>query len=298
MDFHEMGRAVRQLPLFNLVTAFSLYGLVLLLGCLRWVLLLHAFQIRVRFNLAFQLLFIGLFFNNMMPSLTGGDVVKGYYTAKGTSKKMEAVASILLDRFFGFCGMFTLAAVGSLFAWSHPVLGGAARIVLVGIFIFFLSVILFLNQKIFGRVRFLKNVFDKIKGRDGIVKFYEALTGVKHHRGTVLKVWLLSIIIQALLVIVNFLLARGLGISGVSFGQFFVIIPIAACISAMPISFAGWGIGEGAYRSLFMMFNPAYGAVAVILSIVYRLICLIYSLAGLPLYLMYREGAIEKEVVS
>ena len=280
----------------SLLYAFLIYGVVLVLACQRWVILLHSFSIQVKFSLAARLMFIGLFFNNMMPSLTGGDVIKAYYTAKGTHKKMEAVTSIVLDRVFGVLGLLSLAAIGSFFALENEVLKGLARIVLFLVLLVITGLTVFLNLNHLRRIPAVKNFAEKLYGFQQVRRLYQTFTALKDNKKAALQVFGLSILMQSLLIIANFILALGLGISGISLAQFFVIIPIAQFISALPISFAGWGVGEGAYRSLFLMLNPNFGGLAVVLSIVYRFVMLTFSLFGFPLYLMYRHGPIDSEM--
>ncbi|MBI1869926.1 MAG: flippase-like domain-containing protein [Chlamydiae bacterium] len=293
IDFQSLSKAVKDVPFWCFSIAGLLYGAVLLVGCLRWWILLHSFGIRTKFNLALQLLFIGLFFNNMMPSLTGGDVVKAYYTAQGTSKKFEAVASILLDRVFGFLAMFILATIGALLALKEGVLTRPAEVVLVSTLSFFLGLLVFLNLGFLRKFSSLRDFFKKWTWMEKIQKFYDAFTAIRHNIKAAVLVFILSLFVQSLLVIANFVLARGLGITEIPLKQFFILIPMIGCVSALPVSFAGWGIGEGAYRTFFMMVNPLYGATAVFLSIFYRLISLGYSLVGFPLSLIYRKGSIE-----
>lgn len=215
--------------------------------------------------------------------------MKGFYLAKRTSKKMEAVASVLLDRIFGFSALFMLGLIASLFSLHHPILGGLAKIIVVFVVSFFFGVFLFLNRSLWRKFPGLKKAVERSKPMQGVLKFYNALTALRHHSGTAGVVFLISLFIQGMLVYANFILAKGLGMTDAKLSQFFILIPIAGFVSAMPISFAGWGIGEGAYRALFRMMNPAYGVIAVGLSILFRLICLAYSLLGFPFYLTYRH---------
>jgi uncharacterized protein (TIRG00374 family) len=292
VDLQKLFEAVRTLSPVNFVCAFLIYGLVITLACLRWLVLLKSFGIRIAVRLVFQLHFIGLFFNNMMPSLTGGDVVKGYYIARGSTKKVEAVVSIFLDRFFGVFAIFLLAVVSALFALDHNRLGPLAKIILLFVGLFLVGLFLFLSLPFWKRFSLLQKFLDRFIWASQIKRIYNALTALRPKQAAV--VLLMSLLIQSLLVVLNYILAVGLGIKDISLGQFFVLIPIAGFISALPISFAGWGVGEGAYRALFMIMNPAYGGIAVVLSILYRFICLVYSLIGFPLYLIYRHEPIEE----
>ncbi len=299
VNLKTLGSTFSSIPFWNLFIPLFIYGFISFLACYRWLLLLRSFDIHIGFALAVRLTLIGLFFNNMMPSLTGGDVIKGYYLAKRTPKKVEAVASILLDRIFGFSALFMLGLIASLFSFHHPLLGGLAKIIAVFVGSFFIGMILFFNRSLWRKFPGLKKFVERSSMMQGALKFYNALTALRHHKGTAIGVFLLSLFIHVMLVLANFILAKGLGMTDVYLSQFFIIIPIAGFLSAMPISFAGWGIGEGVYRALFMMINPAYGVIAVGLSIFIRLVSLGYSLLGVPFYLTYRHEplkAVTREV--
>lgn len=289
MDLPNLIQALGAVSPIFIFLAVAIYGIVLVLASFRWVILLRSFNIGVGIPLAFRFTFIGLFFNNMMPSLTGGDVVKGYYLTRGTSKKLEAVASILLDRVFGIYGMISLALFASLCAISDEKLGHLARIVVALSSVFFSGALLFYylpSLKRFGWVQFLWKRYSWMKG---FRNFYDVISIVKKRGKVACVVFGMSLVVQGLIVFENYVLARGLGMEGVSLAKFFVVVPIAGFISALPISFAGWGIGEGAYRTFFMVLNPSYGPIAVALSIAFRLIGLAFSLIGLPFYLTYKH---------
>ena len=68
----------------------------------RWWFLLRANGLGVRFIEAQKFGWIGLFFNNVMPGATGGDVVKAVYIVRRCSgDKVRAVVSIVVDRILG-----------------------------------------------------------------------------------------------------------------------------------------------------------------------------------------------------
>src|SRR5690606_37149136 len=58
-----------------------------LLAIYRWTLLLRAAGVETGVWRAVSLTFIGLFFNTVMPGLTGGDLVKAVYIARDHRKK-------------------------------------------------------------------------------------------------------------------------------------------------------------------------------------------------------------------
>ncbi|MCD6406216.1 MAG: flippase-like domain-containing protein, partial [Planctomycetes bacterium] len=104
----ELRTARGFIPLLREMTLGAyLVGLVMLgwipwLASLRWKSLLGAQGIRIGFWRTLELTYLGLFCNNFMPGLTGGDVVKAYYASKLTStKKTNAVVTVFLDRLIG-----------------------------------------------------------------------------------------------------------------------------------------------------------------------------------------------------
>ena len=60
----------------------------------------------------------------------------------------------------------------------------------------------------------------------------------------------ISLIIHPVIAVVNYFIGRSIGIVEVPLLSYFVIIPVISFISALPISVAGWGVGEALYVSL------------------------------------------------
>src|SRR5260221_2493855 len=61
--------------------------------------------------------FIGMFFNNFLPSGMGGDAVRAYETARHTGRGAESVTAIIIERGSGVLAVF---ASGSICAVAVP----------------------------------------------------------------------------------------------------------------------------------------------------------------------------------
>ena len=295
-DIHlsEILKTFKACPREIVFFCILIYGVVFLLACVRWWMIMRVIQIRLGLLQTIRLALIGAFFNNMMPSLTGGDIIKAYYLAGTTDRKVEAVSSIALDRMCGFAAVFLLGAVASFFALSDVHFGSAARSVVILSSVFFLVILFLFFAASLRNFSWFSRMLSRFKVMAIIKRAYETITILKHHPMTGISVLFISVVLQSLLVYLQFLFARSIGVTEISWERFFLIIPMASVISAIPISFAGWGIGEGAYRSLFMIANPALGAVAVSISIFFKLVCLMYSLIGLPFYLTYKHQKLDR----
>ena len=62
---------------------------------------------------------IGSFFDVVMPSNSGGDVIKGAYVirAAGPGKRVKAIMAVAFDRVLGLLGLFLLAGVACVLGW-------------------------------------------------------------------------------------------------------------------------------------------------------------------------------------
>ncbi len=295
LNFQEIVKIIRGIHRSSLYLAILAYGAIFLLGSLRWKILLEAHRIRLTFLRILQLFFIGLFFNNFLPSLTGGDIVKAYYVSKETSKRAEAVMTIIVDRGVGLLALFFLGTIAGILNWNQPQMRGP---VLTIFLLFVISLILIIS--VFNR-KVLEKASRRNQGnpkpsriRELFEKLYRAFYYYKSCPWVLAKAFFLSLLLQTLMIIINYQIARGMGIRNVGIGYFFLFIPIISTISAIPISVAGWGIGEMSYKEYFGYVGIAPG-ISVSISLVLRLMLLAWSLVGLPFYLLHRPPK-QKEV--
>src|SRR5688572_4613298 len=99
-DWHPgMPRAFRDMAPGGLVLAQVLFLAAILTIVTRWWRLLALAGCPTSWWNAMRLTFLGLFFNNVMPGATGGDLVKGVMVAKeNKGRGAEALVTVLADR--------------------------------------------------------------------------------------------------------------------------------------------------------------------------------------------------------
>ncbi|MBM3286371.1 MAG: flippase-like domain-containing protein [Candidatus Eisenbacteria bacterium] len=85
---------------------------ILLLGlsCLKWQLVLRARGARVGLLRLMGLYTIGNFFSNFLPTMVGGDLVRGYVLGRQIDSQSRSIASVFLERFTGFLALILLCA--------------------------------------------------------------------------------------------------------------------------------------------------------------------------------------------
>ena len=286
------------LPLFALGAALFFIFVVIINS--RWWYLLRANGLGVRFLEAQRFGWIGLFFSNVLPGATGGDVVKAVYIVRRCSgDKVRAVVSIVVDRIMGVLSLLFVGSLASLLAMERfPIFASTVWLIGAGTLVF---CFLLISPGLRRLLRF-DALVARLPGRIGNI-IAELDRAVLHYRGHLAGIggWILaSPLIYTLFVGSLFCMDRALGV-GVSLADYFFIVPVAAVIQGIPIAPAGWGIGEAAYGALIGKFGAATlpgvpGAEqlmrtrGVALSVLHRTHVAVWSLLGGLFVLIDRQG--------
>jgi hypothetical protein len=92
------------------------YLLSVLFAATRWWWLLTVNKLPISFWSAYRFTWIGIFFNNVVPGQTGGDLVKALYVMKRCEgARVPAMVSVVVDRIMGLASLSLLAAISVLF---------------------------------------------------------------------------------------------------------------------------------------------------------------------------------------
>ncbi len=247
-----------------------------LVATYRWYRLLLGAALSTTFGRAFNLTLIGLFFNFVMPGLTGGDLVKAVYVARDhRGKVVDALLTLLADRFLGITGLALVAALvipisfeqyGGVAPWIYGFLALEAGC--IGLFFSsgvrrLLCVDALLARLPLGRA---------LRAVDQAILLYRARARL------MLLLLLLSMGVH--LLVVSGFCAIGAGIAlEVPRATYFAVVPICLIAMALPLAPSGFGVGEMA----FVYFWSAQGVSssrALALALVYRLVQLAVSLGG------------------
>lgn len=276
--------------------------LVIFLGnCLsmvRWHLLMRSVGLNSTVWSALRLGFIGLFFNNVVPGLTGGDLVKAFYiTREHPLQRADAVISVIVDRVIGIVALALIAAViipfdleryGEVAIWIY----GFLAVMAVG-------GMMVLSRRIKARIKRLSEALGRKPKEDGTTllgKLDRAVSMYRDRMGTVTLAMVMSIGVHMLVMTglwifgmaltqegspdVAELVAAGLRPLGeLGLDVYCSVVPIIMMISSIPIAPAGWGVGETAFQYFFSTVDVAE-ADAVALSFTYRLTATLISLLG------------------
>jgi uncharacterized protein (TIRG00374 family) len=264
--------------------------LQLALVSFRWLLVSRLVDARMRMGQVFRLTLIGQFFNQVLPSAFGGDAVRAWLASREGIPLGRAVTGILCDR---AVGMVTLVLIISCTFFLLPGYTGnklpateVFRIVSV-LGLFGLAALFFLGIPL---ARFLM----RYRLTDAAGKLIRDLRSVLYSRTTSIAIIGLAGAVQVLLVLVIYLCARGMNIQ-IDFGAAFLVVPAIMLVSMIPISFAGWGVREGAMIfGLGLLGIATPDALAV--SVAFGLLQIVVAVPGGVLWLA-RDSAARTVVV-
>ena len=218
-----------------------------------------------------KIVFVGLFFNQVLPTGIGGDAVRAWRCSRVGIGLGAAIRSILLDRACGFLVLVVLYALGLPFLLKilpDPQERGAVVAVLAIAIVGLLALVSLdrLPRPIL-RLRLMSPFAELSRASRRLF--------IDHRRcGAVLA---LSIVAIALSVLAFKLIGDAVG-SRLSLGSWMMIVPPVTLIQLVPVSLAGWGVREAALVIALGSFGvPAEAALAVSVLMGFSLI-----LVGLP----------------
>lgn len=214
--------------------------------------------------------YIGMYFNLLLPTSVGGDVVRAWYLDGHSGKRLPAFASVFLDRLSGLVVLLMMACVAvflsplQLEPWVVWFTYGAAACAVLG-----LTTAPLLAQhsaKAAGRLR-------RLRGALAAPRSPRVLAGST----------LLSLFVQAANVVVVWLV--GVAISAdIPWTYYWILVPMVSLLTLVPVSVGGAGVRENAIP-LFLAPLGIGDRVAVPLALLWFAVCAATSLIGGVVYL-------------
>ncbi len=261
-----------------LMVAWGLFILGVIVRAVRWQVLLQALGLRRPLSELVYWYFVGGFFNVLLPTGFGGDVVRAAELAQDTGRLGPAVNSVIVDRYLG---LIVLLGMG-LVAW-------VARPADVPTTIFWLTLALFvgglaaawlLRRPWWARWGQHPAGFGKLVRILRLPQLSEAVA--PYNRTTILRGLGISLIFNLLLVGWNVAIGRGLGLN-VPLVIYLVFVPLTSVALLVP-AFGGLGVREMTYVGLLGSIGVPR-ATALALSLGVYIITVATGLIGGILYL-------------
>jgi uncharacterized membrane protein YbhN (UPF0104 family) len=259
-----------------LALALGFLFLGVFFGVSRWWRILHLAGCPSTWRGTLRLTFLGLFFNLAMPGLTGGDLPKALLAVREyPERRADALATVVIDR---LVGLWALVLLGTSMIWWR---GGDFELLRMPS----LAILGLLTAGLVGvlaqgprRLLGLDRWIEKLPQGERLKKLERAALLYRGHPLELLGSVLLSMGNHLAVIAAIFFIGRALG-DNLDFAAYVGAVPVANLITALPISPAGWGVGEKAFGTLFDMMGASV-AIGVAISLTFRLCNVVLGLLG------------------
>jgi len=288
-----MLRVFQDVEPAGLWTALGLIFLGALIAITRWWRLLGLAGCATRWTSALRLSFLGFFFNFVLPAgITGGDVIKAVLVVReNPDRRADAFVTVVVDRALGLLVLMGLAAA--------VVLGSGDRFaeLRLPVALAFVAALVLLWLMLHPgprRVLRVGALLERMPQKERLKAIDRALRIYSQHPFELLVAVVLSTLNHLCIGASVFFLGHAFG-DDLSFLEYVGVAAIANTISSVPVTPAGWGVGEWAFGSLFVVLgSPSTLGVAV--SVAYRLLTAVPGLTGGLFLLMPGGRNVRREI--
>jgi len=283
LNLGELRTIFAQLPLWAFLLGCLAFVLQTLVLAWRWRIVMTALGTPLAFGRLLPIMFIGIFFNQVLPTSFGGDALRMWHVYRAGVRHDAAILGVLLERISGIIGLTLMVAAGTWYLWAD--LGDAwLRLVLLAALPATLggTLLLMTLDRIPGRWRQWRPLGDFLRVSADLRRI------VLEPRYAVPLLGL-SLAGNALAALSVYAFTVGLGLP-ISAWACLALVPAAVLAMLIPISFAGWGLREAAMVVLFGYLGVAPD-VALALSIAFGLALIVAALPGCVLWLLDRSSA-------
>ena len=291
-------RPVHVAPLL-LATVICIIGLFITF--MRWHFLVRAIGLPFsRYN-AIRLGLVGYYFNTFLPGAIGGDIVKAYAIARESSKRTQAVATVVIDRIIGLWALiWFVAIIGSVF-WllDDPILNNSRLMAIVLFTVIFVGASMmiwfglgFLSEDLAFRIAGRLGKVRKIGG--SLAELWRTCWMYRKQSRAVLIAVLMSLVGHMCWVLVFHYSVQAFespnpAVDIGSLPEHMIIVPVGMTVSALILVPGGIGVGEAAYGELYKILGkPEVNGIVGCMS--QRVIFFGLGLIGYILYTRMRSG--------
>jgi uncharacterized protein (TIRG00374 family) len=271
-DVRGVGEHVADAGVGTLLATVAMMWLLMPPQALRWITVVKADGARLPFRTALQVVFIGSFFNQLLPSSIGGDAVRIWYVYREGLEVGSAFNTVIVDHACALLALLLIVGAGLPLLFD-VVADPAARwallaVVLGGFAGFAVAIVLGRMSQAAARWRMVRAVLGLA------VLTRKVLTRARYAVPTI-TLSLAGIVGYSAIV---FFIARTMQVQ-ISLLHCVLLVPLVLLVTVVPVSIAGWGVREGA-MVVALGFVGVAPAPALAISVVFGLTLAVASLPG------------------
>ncbi len=250
VGFGSLWEIIRQARFDYVLLSIAITLVLIFVSAWKWQVILRAYAIRVSLFKLFGLYAVGYFFNTVLPTNVGGDVVRAYALGKSVGRQAEAFSSVFVERFTGLTALLAVAILAFFLAirnlWdiglSMALLFSVIGYGMILLFLLRPSLVAWMQDRI--RIKAVHSILGKF------LKVQNAILSLRNAKGALVFAMANSFIFYAVAGLNVYISALAFR-APISLLQAFIITPIVLVITMIPISIGGIGLSEGAYAFTF-----------------------------------------------
>ena len=226
--------------------------LVNLSSAIKWWMLANAGGLKVGFIRIWAYYMVGMFYNLIMPTSVGGDVIRAYELGKYTNNQAMSLASVFVERYTGVVVLLLLSLLAVFInttEFNVPIITYsllAFSIALAGLgWLAFDGRSLRLVKQLFGGIH---SIIDKVLAK--VQKLHEAVLIYRKNKGALSWAFVNSLIFYALAVLNVFTTAKVFNVD-VDLNAIILATPVIMLLMNIPLSIGNHGIMEFAFTMTF-----------------------------------------------
>lgn len=281
-DITKTKSIILETDLFLFFCAFLIKSFALSIQGTRWNIITRQLNIEISFLQAWKNIVIGFFFNQTLPSSSGGDAVRAWEIRHLGIKKV--IISIILDRVIGLFALFLLSVVCVVILLISKDINN-----FVSESLYFIVAVNLCGMALISTATF----FDKTMKKFGLTwmvrkleltLFCETIRVLIRKKSRILFLLFSSMFMHLLLGVSGYFILLSLA-ADPPFLNFFPYFLLALTISTIPLSIGGWGVRETAIISLFYYINVDT-EISLVFSVLYGLLMICVGLPGGLIWLL------------
>jgi glycosyltransferase 2 family protein len=271
LDLDQLRSNLFAIDPWTFLLGLALVGLQTAILNGRWMLIMRSLGVSIEWLAGMRILLISLWFNQVLPSSAGGDVVRIWLLRRRGVQWSQAVKGVMADRFTALLGLVALMVVGLPFLVMR-VHNSAAELAIGGLAVAGVAGTLFLLtlDRWPARIIALGPISSFV--RFGVLIRFLLLQF--QQRGLLFGS---AILIHLMTAASCYVLATGLQ-TNLSVLDALIFFPPVILLTAVPISISGWGVREGAMVACLglagvspgkaLAISLLMGAISVIIGVV------------------------------
>lgn len=297
--FSQAKQTIKDANLFYLAISVVFILIMDITSTIKWKALTSFKAIPISFARLLVFYIVGRFYNLILPSSIGGDVIRIHLLGKHTGNPAEAAAIVFVERFTGVIMLVLLASAAIMVAGlgnneSQLIVAvGVGVVGIVGIYwiimdkrpLALLSRLtenfkLSFLEKVLAKARKLQTNIYTISSSNKALAISFALSGLFYF-ASMLNVWVTVLVFQ----------------EDVSLWSMVIAVPIIMFIMNIPVSIGNIGIMEFGYTMILMQFGVS-GDVAIATALLMRLKLLLAGGIGGIFHLFLGNKKISEEEID